>query len=251
MRLLCACVMLVLTLACAGEPRGSLQEGRWHAWLDSPGGPLPFELEITGEDGELGVRIINGDERIRVPRVEAIEDRLVLGMDHYDSRIEASVQDQGRALDGLWSKTRLRRPARGDAVPRHGRLEPPVRDDRPGRRGSVGRTDRWTLERALRQRRGARGGPVRVGAGRNGAGHLPHHDRGLPLPGGQLLRWAAAPVHVRRRARIPVPRATGAGRGTPRRFLVARQLARHLDGDARSGGGVARRLRADQPDRRG
>lgn len=105
MRLLCACVMLVLTLACAGEPRGSLQEGRWHAWLDSPGGPLPFELEITGEDGELGVRIINGDERIRVPRVEAIEDRLVLGMDHYDSRIEASVQDQGRALDGLWSKT--------------------------------------------------------------------------------------------------------------------------------------------------
>lgn len=105
MRLLCSSVVLLLTLACAGGPGDSLQEGRWHAWLDSPGGPLPFELEVSGEDGKIGVWIINGDERIRVPRVEAIGDRLVLGIDHYDSAIEASLQDHGRALDGLWSKT--------------------------------------------------------------------------------------------------------------------------------------------------
>lgn len=48
------------------EPR--IQTGTWRAWLDSPGGELPFGLvlERVATSG-LKAAIINGEERIEVP----------------------------------------------------------------------------------------------------------------------------------------------------------------------------------------
>jgi thiol-disulfide isomerase/thioredoxin len=96
----------VLTLAgCANPGADRLAEGEWRAWLDSPGGDLPFGMEISRNGAELEVVIVNGSERIRVPRVETNGAELVLGIDHYDSTIVASITGRGRRLSGHWEKT--------------------------------------------------------------------------------------------------------------------------------------------------
>ena len=77
--------------------------GVWRAWLDSPGGALPFGLEFDGTDQAW---ILNGDERLPVGRVEWLPEprQLTLGFDRYDSRIVAQLQADG-ALNGRWTKT--------------------------------------------------------------------------------------------------------------------------------------------------
>jgi thiol-disulfide isomerase/thioredoxin len=97
-----ALAVLVL-VGCSGGGTGASLGGSWRAWLDSPGGELPFGLEFAAHDGSLEAWIINGTERLSVERVELAGDRLLLGIEHYDARIEATL-DGGR-LDGEWSKT--------------------------------------------------------------------------------------------------------------------------------------------------
>ena len=86
---------VVLLAGCADPGTDHLAEGEWHAWLDSPGGELPFGLEVSRDDEQLEVVIINGSERIRVQRVETNGAELLLGIDHYDSTIVATVADGG------------------------------------------------------------------------------------------------------------------------------------------------------------
>lgn len=96
---------MVLLTGCADPETVLLAEGDWRAWLDSPGGELPFGLEVSRDGTELEVVIINGSERIGVPRVEANGTELVLGIDHYDSTIVAGVTHGGTRLSGRWEKT--------------------------------------------------------------------------------------------------------------------------------------------------
>jgi thiol-disulfide isomerase/thioredoxin len=111
----CPLLVFVVVLAgCAGEgdengPGGSdsdagLKAGFWRAWLESPGGELPFELLLERTDAGHRATVINGDERIEVPRVELSGGVLVLGFDQYDSRIEATVGVGGTSLEGSWTK---------------------------------------------------------------------------------------------------------------------------------------------------
>ena len=98
---------LALIAACSSE-RGSpeLESGPWRAWLDSPGGPLPFGLTLeTDSEGTVSATLINGSERIPVPHVRLSDGRLSLLIDHYDSSIDASISDDGRRLDGAWRRT--------------------------------------------------------------------------------------------------------------------------------------------------
>jgi thiol-disulfide isomerase/thioredoxin len=86
-----------------------LPTGTWSAWLDSPGGRLRFELEVrrTNETSSaLQAWLINGEERIAVPRVAWSDNRLQLGIDHYDAEIAADRAADGRALDGTYRKRR-------------------------------------------------------------------------------------------------------------------------------------------------
>ncbi len=97
---------LLLLGGCADAPPGSpLTNGRWDAWLESPGGRLPFELEITGEVGAQRATLINGTERIEVPRLVIEGDQVTLRIDHYDSAIVATLGDDGERLDGRWTRT--------------------------------------------------------------------------------------------------------------------------------------------------
>lgn len=109
-RLICLAVLLaVQTLVAQAEQAVAAARppsGAWHAWLDCPGGRLPFELEFATSAGVLRATVHNGVERIPVPVVEFAAGALTLGFDYYDSRITAKLDPGGSRLDGRWTKRR-------------------------------------------------------------------------------------------------------------------------------------------------
>ena len=104
---------VVLCVACVigagGDPQtqgsgGFVREGPWRAWLQSPGGELPFGLEFRNDDTGWHATIINGAERIEVPKLTVVSTTVLLQIPHYDSKIFAEILDQGTRLEGLWTK---------------------------------------------------------------------------------------------------------------------------------------------------
>lgn len=93
------------------EPTGALRGGTWRAWLDSPGGELPFGLQLIEDKGRWTAAILNGPERIEIPIVQRQGDELILAMPHYDSIIKAKNNADGTRLDGEWKKR-----SKGDRV---------------------------------------------------------------------------------------------------------------------------------------
>ena len=91
--------------------------GTWRAWLESPGGAIPFGLELSTTEGGHAAWILNGEERHPVARVELDDGELVLHLDPYDSRVRARVTDGGRGLTGEWE--RYRGPDRWTRMPFH------------------------------------------------------------------------------------------------------------------------------------
>ncbi len=95
-------VILVATPARANDvvPRS----GMWRAWLDSPGGELPFGLEISQVHTSWRAWIINAPERIEIPKVSVSNGTITFSMEHYESTITATVTKAGKRLDGEWKK---------------------------------------------------------------------------------------------------------------------------------------------------
>ena len=88
------------------ENRPQPLSGRWRAWLTSPGGELPFGLELERtEADDYQAWIVNGPERIQVARVELDEGELLLSFEPYDSRILATWSGDDSRLEGVWTKT--------------------------------------------------------------------------------------------------------------------------------------------------
>jgi len=95
----------LLGLAACGPPPPEPGTGRWHAWLDSPGGELPFGLEILDDGGGMQAYLINGDERAPVTRTAWLGQHLTLQIEYYDSTVTATLSADGQRLDGQWEKT--------------------------------------------------------------------------------------------------------------------------------------------------
>ncbi len=81
--------------------------GVWRAVLASPGGELPFLLEIERDDqGGLQAVVVNDNERVPTSRVVTGDGgRLTLHFDWYDSEIEATADTSGTRLEGRWRKS--------------------------------------------------------------------------------------------------------------------------------------------------
>ncbi len=103
-------VPLLLVLACsptAEQSETAAAEplvGSWRAVLSSPGGELPFGLEVRREgEGFAGIAT-NGDEQLPFSDVSFDGEVVRLVFAWYDSRIEALFDGPDR-LTGSWSKT--------------------------------------------------------------------------------------------------------------------------------------------------
>jgi len=85
----------------------ALPLGTWRAWLDCPGGELPFNFVIGGTTGAYEVALLNGSEKIPVTEFRAtIEEGVRFGFPHYDSEIIAQTGLDGAVLEGTWRKRR-------------------------------------------------------------------------------------------------------------------------------------------------
>ena len=108
--------LLALSLGMAGPapkpPKAPVEIERFRAVLHSPGGKLPFFLEISKGGNPRRAWIINGPERIEIPTVASEGRALWLEFDHYDSYISATGIGDGRLPDsnlplqfrGTWQK---------------------------------------------------------------------------------------------------------------------------------------------------
>jgi glutathione peroxidase-family protein len=82
----------------------NLRSGPWHAWLDSPGGPIPFDLEIHETNGRFSATIRNGREFIDIPEVRQEKNEIVFHLESYASEIRAVPRSDGTVLDGRWRR---------------------------------------------------------------------------------------------------------------------------------------------------
>jgi thiol-disulfide isomerase/thioredoxin len=144
--------LLVAALACgpaegpSGPDAADRLVGSWRAVLLSPGGDLPFGLEIERRDGGLAAVAINASERAPFSHVELDGDDVTLAFDGYDSRIEARFDGDDR-MTGRWWKTVPSGISTLDFVATRGagdRFEPLDTAARPGAFADVGGT--WRAE---------------------------------------------------------------------------------------------------------
>ena len=78
--------------------------GQWRGVLASPGGELPFGLQINQAGEAYTAVIINGDERADTSHVHVDGQQVEIGFDWYDASITAQLQPDG-SMRGQWRKT--------------------------------------------------------------------------------------------------------------------------------------------------
>lgn len=86
------------------SPPAPSAAGTWRAVLASPGGELPFALEIA-DAGGLSARAVTGAEEVSMSSVEQDGSELVFRFDWYDSEITARVDAGGDQMTGTWRRT--------------------------------------------------------------------------------------------------------------------------------------------------
>ncbi len=108
-----AALLLSLCALAAASPRAAAPAGPaaglWRAWLDSPGGELPFGLELRPAPGGAAAGtwqafLLNPPERIPIARAKWTAGELVLHLDPYASTIRARLGTSAQSLDGTWRK---------------------------------------------------------------------------------------------------------------------------------------------------
>src|SRR5262245_15188726 len=115
-------LVTLVALAVAGCTRGPESDplvGRWRAVAQLPGGELPFFIDIeAGEPGRYTAEIENGEERVRVERVQWDGKTLLLDFPAFDNHIECKPVKDG--LEG--TLTLVKRGGKEQVMPLHARL---------------------------------------------------------------------------------------------------------------------------------
>jgi len=97
-----AALVVLAALAFAIQGCGSrsreLEPGNYRAVLKSPGGELPFGLDVAREESGLVLYLLNGKERVRVPEVVVEAGKLTARMPGYENVMTATIS--GDELEG-------------------------------------------------------------------------------------------------------------------------------------------------------
>lgn len=98
----------LLTLAPIGIQSTAFSQQTQQLWdmgIDSPGGPIQFQLELRQASGHWTGYLINGPERIKVPKIEVDTEKVEILIDHFDSQLSLKSTYEG-TLQGVWRKRR-------------------------------------------------------------------------------------------------------------------------------------------------
>lgn len=97
-------VLVIVASSIGTVEAARVRTGEWTAWLDSPGGDLPFELVIDFEAGQWEAWVSNGEQRTDASRMTVSGSEVVIEFDYFDSQIKAQIGISGTRLDGEWTK---------------------------------------------------------------------------------------------------------------------------------------------------
>jgi thiol-disulfide isomerase/thioredoxin len=105
-----ALLALLSFTACSQKTSVKPQEGLWRAVLTSPGGELPFFLEIKSNPDQQTYQVtaINGAERLPMDSATLQGDTLRIPMGIFEAELVAQVTPQ--QLTGFWRKFRKGQP---------------------------------------------------------------------------------------------------------------------------------------------
>ena len=101
--LTCMACLVTTTSSSAFAPQAP-PTGVWHAWLDTAGGDLPFELIFETKGDEIRTVIRNGAELIDVPATTLRGEELSIDIDYFASKIVAKMSSDGSRMEGEWWK---------------------------------------------------------------------------------------------------------------------------------------------------
>ncbi|MBL4772157.1 MAG: TlpA family protein disulfide reductase [Alcanivoracaceae bacterium] len=79
--------------------------GLWRGVLASPGGELPFGIDISKDKQGYTAKILNGEERADTSSVEFSDKTITINFEWFDARIKAILSEDGKSMSGQWSKT--------------------------------------------------------------------------------------------------------------------------------------------------
>lgn len=87
--------LLLLAGACSNEQTSSEEmkptTGMWRAWVETPGGDLPFNLSFQVEAGEPLLSIYNADDTLRVVDIAMDSDSIFIDLPIYHASIRAKL----------------------------------------------------------------------------------------------------------------------------------------------------------------
>lgn len=84
----------------------TLTLGMWHATLSTPGGELPFGVEISKKENNYAITIINGDEHLVLDEITFTQDSLIARFPVYESELRLKIIDSGLMSGAFVNLTR-------------------------------------------------------------------------------------------------------------------------------------------------
>jgi hypothetical protein len=88
-----------MLLSACSRPSLELEPGSYRAMLEIPGGKsVPFGLDVAREENGFVLYLLNGDERVRVPEVQAAPGTMTVRMPGYENVLHATIR--GGQLSG-------------------------------------------------------------------------------------------------------------------------------------------------------
>lgn len=102
--------LLAALCASFGQTQGATTpDAHWRFVLESPGGELPFGVTLrtvrVQNIEHLEAFIHNGEERIELGPAECKGNAIRLRLAPYDSTLVATIAEDGKTLEGTWSKS--------------------------------------------------------------------------------------------------------------------------------------------------
>jgi len=90
-------VALAVTAGCAPKSR-DLQPGLYRAVVELPGGTVPFGIDVAAEKTGIALYLVNGEDRVRAPSVQAVPGVLTAALPGAGNVLKAGIS--GDELDG-------------------------------------------------------------------------------------------------------------------------------------------------------
>lgn len=107
-------LLFILVVACGSnndEPQQPVVKsqpslaGLWRGVLASPGGELPFGLQLVKKQQNYQAKILNGPEQVDTSAVVVSDNEIEIQFSWYDARLRAKLDESAQVMSGEWSKT--------------------------------------------------------------------------------------------------------------------------------------------------